>query len=435
MTLDARAEELLAAIAASHDDDAARLVFADHIADRWPAHAAWIVAQCSGNDSPELLAAFLDELPPCLRDQCRTQRGFFETWEWQLEARDFIALDPDVLYRLAPWCNAVALQAVEAIEEIAARMQRFEALAITASRIADPDALVSAPGLAHLRGLALRHMHIAPVFEALVRTTSFVALERLELGGRTDPGDLADRALRALGDAPFARTLRTLDVGGYQFRNLVETVARLPALRELDAVMSTIDARFATLSNRFTRLYADSCDIGDEAAVAIAASGVMSELEFLSALGNPWDAASCARFLSACGPLRELHCGVLGWHDAHVLGGAFGGMAARTSLEDLELTAELGPAGIRALAETDLPRLRHLALDDTTLRHGLLALVRAPFLRQLESLVIRPDGLSVSIAHALADALGEHTRLILMGPPDADARAALHERLGARLSG
>ena len=48
--MDARAEELLGAIARNPDDNEPRLAFAKHIEAEAPAHAALIVAQCRSWD-------------------------------------------------------------------------------------------------------------------------------------------------------------------------------------------------------------------------------------------------------------------------------------------------------------------------------------------------------------------------------------------------
>jgi hypothetical protein len=418
VTLDARAEELLHDIASSADDGP-RLVFADHIADRWPAHAAWIVAQCSGKEDPWLLTEFRAELPACLREHCRTRGGFFDLSHWQLEARDFVELDPDVLFRLAPWCNTITLQNVRDVNAVAARMRRFAALTITGD--VDPGTLATAPGLSHLRHLALRDMQVVPVFEDIVRTTSFVALERLQLYG-TDP--FPDDVFRRITSAPFARSLRTLEIEGCNFRDLYDALAGLPNLHELEAGGSAIDARFARLPQRFTWLGAGECGIDDDAALAIANSRVLGDLDYLSAASNAWSTEAFVHVLASCSVLRELSCG-RSRCGGRVLGEAFARIPARTTLETLFLVGSLGAEGARALAETELPALRYLVLADRAMGHGIDALVQAPFLRQLYYLSLPSDELTPDRARVLATNLGTEAWLRCEGPLVPEARDAL----------
>jgi uncharacterized protein (TIGR02996 family) len=163
--VDARSEELLRAIASNPDDNEPRLAFARHIAAEAPAHAALIVAQCTGVASPATVEAFLDELPAALHDvddddddpvpRFHPVRGFLELQRWQLEQRDFIELDPDVLFRIAPTCRSLRVQDVTDFDAIGARLRRFDTLLITSTHFdtATGQRLAAAKGFSHLREL------------------------------------------------------------------------------------------------------------------------------------------------------------------------------------------------------------------------------------------------------------------------------------------
>jgi uncharacterized protein (TIGR02996 family) len=384
--LDARAVELLDAIRAHPDDDAPRLVFADLIADRWPAHSAWIVAQCSGKDSPDLHAAFLAELPPFLR-HVTTRRGFVERSAWDLGTRDLRALDADDLLRLGPEISKVVLNAVGAVGEldaIAERLRRFEALAIhTQIPEAYARAFAAHPGFAQLRSLSIASTGITMVISALVRTTSFVGLERLRLDSIDH---IAARALRSLAKAPFAGSLRELDVSDNQIHGLAGILRVLPGLRELGAGGTPIDADFATLPHRFERLSLDDCRLTDQVASLIADAGIVSQLVALHARSNRWTSQGFARFIERCGPLREVAAGERSWATGAHVGAAL--VKHRDSLETLQLFHGFGAAGLRAFAACDFPRLRVLSIVEDTLGDGLDALAHAPFLPRLRALFL-----------------------------------------------
>src|SRR5689334_8184911 len=135
MTLDARAEALLHDIREHPDDDDVRLVFADHIADRWPAHAAWIVAECSGKETAALRDAFHAELPPLLRNLL-TRRGFVGLLRWRFQPRELLAIDADDLFRIAPTIDGIELHnslgTLAELDALVARLARFRAVSITA---------------------------------------------------------------------------------------------------------------------------------------------------------------------------------------------------------------------------------------------------------------------------------------------------------------
>jgi uncharacterized protein (TIGR02996 family) len=381
--LDARAEALLHAIRENPDDDGPRLVFADLIADRWPAHAAWIVAQCSGKHTVDLRAAFHAELPPFLR-RVHTRRGFVQDYAWDLGARDLLALDADDLLRLGPAITQLVLSdvgAVGSLDAIAARARRFDTLSIRAQiDEAYARAFAAHPGFAHLRSLAISTRKITKVLAAIVRTTSFVRLERLQLTG----DDIQARTLRTLAQAPFVASLRALDVSDNGIRGLAGALRVLPDLRELGAGGTPIDAEFATLPHRFEALSLDGCELTDEIATLVADAGMVSNLAVLGATSNRWTSHGFARFVMRCGPLREVAAGEPHWiPGAHVAAAL---VKHRESLEKLQLWHGFGAAGLRAFAACDFPRLLHLHIVEDGLDDGLVALAHAPFLSRLRSL-------------------------------------------------
>ena len=354
--LEGRAEALLLAIRAAPDDTATRLVFADHIAPRFPAHAAWIVAQCTGVEDPALEAAFRDELPEPLRELATT-RGFVRGATWQLEARDFVELHPDVLFRLSPFRTGIALQDATRYAAIAARMRRFDALTLVATHldVAGAHELATVDGLTHLRHLGFDHMRIDDEnLAVLLAATSFPVLESLSLSGQGNPVRFSIETLRRLPQATFASSLRSLDVSSCYLTDLVEVLRELPALRTLAATHSRLDASFATLPLRFERLNLDFCGIDDATAQAVARSRVLSQLQALSAIGNKWTCSGIHDVLASpnLGPLRELTLDVVGGDDGLLVSSALARSTARGTLERVVFSMmRLGDDAARVLAD------------------------------------------------------------------------------------
>jgi uncharacterized protein (TIGR02996 family) len=430
MTLDSRAEELLHAIAASPDDDGPRLVFADHIADQWPGHSAWIVAQCTGKSTPELEAAFRAELPERVRDIV-TRRGFGVS-VWQLAERDFVELDPDLLFRLAPTVNTLWLEKLEDVDAVAARMRRFECLGVretyfdaTCSR-----AFAHAAGLAHLRKLELREVDLNTILPEVFKKTAFIDLESLRLDAYDQM--LSPAVFAQIAGAPFAAKLRELEITWAELPDFVDVMPALPNLRVLDATANKVDARFAALSHRLTELHLCRCEIDDDVARALAASPVISELEDLSSYMNPWTPAGATALLNACPRLRRL---AIGTEDVRgELAAAFANMPARTTLESLLIDEAFGPIGARVLAETDLPALRKLYLpEDFTSPAGMHAAAQASFIPQLGLLSLYD--LDATSARALVQRLNDTAEVSVRRRIDQAAFDVLRERLGDRVQG
>jgi uncharacterized protein (TIGR02996 family) len=434
--LDDRAEELLQAIRAAPADDAPRLVFADHIATESPAHAAWIVAQCTGNDDPALLDAFRAELPEALRERIHTKRGFVETDRMQIEGRDFLDVHPDLLFRLAPFCTAITLQDAVRFDEIGRRMRRYDGLSVIGTHLpaADARALAQSPDLQHLLHFGIENTRIDDAILAeLLR--GFASLESLALDNG-HPGFSFETFL-AIRDAPFAGSLRTLELESCRFADLVEALRGLPNLRALTASGNPIDERFAALPHRFERLEINGCGIDDAVAGTLARAQVLSALRSLCAAGNPWTSEGIATVLASpnCGPLRVLRLAERAMENGQSVIAAVGRSPARATIEQFSMSGmQLGEPGVRALVESELPALWELSLINCDLgTDGVLALARAPFFTQLRWLVLDSRNFTERNVRDMAPLFGDATRVMLAGRISREIYEPLHARLGARL--
>jgi uncharacterized protein (TIGR02996 family) len=414
MNLDSRAVELLDAIRASPDDDAPRLVLADHIADRWPAHAAWIVAELSGKAAPELEQAFLDELPPALRTKETVfWRGFVDTDEWRVKAADIDSVDPDDLLRLAPECTKIRIEeGPRDFAAIAARVQRFEnvtlrniKLDVTAAR-----ALASTRGFAHLRALSLSEASVDDAsLGALFSDACFSNLEHFALFLFTSTWP-AWSTICTIADAPFAPSLRSFKFSGPNYADVVEIVALLPSLVELATFYNPIDTRIARVPRRLRALHMSS-SARDDVADALAASPVLLDATRIG-IHNRWSDAAAVRWLAsrAYGPLTDLELAF--YETVSVVRAVVESELPRT-LERLQVLTNSGTEGAALLAATTWPRLRDLDVDSFD-EEGIATLVRAPWLPQLRRLSIR-DNIEEPTAQRLAESLGPRARLEIDG--------------------
>jgi uncharacterized protein (TIGR02996 family) len=434
--MDARAEELLHAIRDSPDDDAPRLVFADHIADRWPAHAAWIVAELGGKATLELERAFRDELPPPLRTRATVfWRGFVDTEEWWLDASDLLALDPDELFRLAPACRRIRLEKPTNLPALASRVRRFDQLDLRTIKLdaASADALAAATDLAHLRGLTLSEAHVDDdALAVLFRDPCFRDLERFGLGLFTSAPP-AWRSICAIAHAPFVSSLRALELfaGPANYRDLVELVPALPALVELRSSGNTIDTRIARVPRRFDGLAIGMGRAGDDVADALAASTVLADATMFSAFTSAWTAAGTVRWLRSrsYGPLRELR---LGFCDEPGIVEALVDSELPRTLERLMLYTRFTADDVARFAGCAWPRLRELALEPVE-EHNVATLAAAPWIRNLERLALR-DSIDEPAARLLVERLGPRARLEIEGYMERWIFELLSERFGLRLT-
>jgi hypothetical protein len=411
-------------------------VFADHIADRWPAHAAWIVAELGGKATPELEQAFFDELPPPLRTrETAFWRGFVDTEEWRLDASDFLALDPDELFRLAPTCTQIRLDKPTDVPALGARMRRFDHLNLRTIKLdaAGARVLAGATGFAHLRGLMLSEADIDDeATGVLFRDACFHDLERFGLRLFTSAPP-AWSSMRAIANAPFAPSLRALELapGKADYRDLVELVPELPALVELRSSGNTIDTRIAHIPRRLDGLALGLSRTGDDVADALAASSVLADATMFSSLSTRWTADGTVRWLRSrsYGPLRELRHGFC---ESPTVVDALVESELPRSVERLTLFTMFTPDAVARFADCAWPRLRELVLEPVE-EENVATLAAAPWMRHLDRLALR-DSIDEPAARLLVERLGPRTRLEIDGYMERWIFELLRARFGRRLT-
>lgn len=400
--MEARSEELLRAIATHPDDNAPRLAFAQHVAGDLPAHAALIVAQCAGNDDRTFVAAFLDELPELLRDRIEPVRGFADRDAWHFEERDFVELDPDVLFRVAPACTRLTLQDVSDFAACGARLARFDTLQITSTLFdnATGRRFAAASGFAHLTALAFDPRHLddetlAAIYDRLP------ALERVK-----DRPPM--RLLEILRRAPCAPALRTLSLeGDVDLRGFT-------GLRDLDVMRGTFDTDFAELPNRFHELVFMGCTFTRGLCAAINESRTFSKLRTLELQFSGPRAFGIALLASpACGPIRKLALCDRDVDDPVPLVQAVGNLVG--SLEDLELDLAMTDDAFQILATTPFAHLHWLAITTPLTPAAARSLAAAPWIHGLRGLTFDVSRLDDASAVALAGALAPACHKMLHG--------------------
>jgi uncharacterized protein (TIGR02996 family) len=421
--VDARSEELLRAIAANPADNEPRLAFAEHIASESPAHAAMIVAQCTGKASRAELEAFVDELPAVLRgldldnnddddapgQGFRPVRGFLELAHWVLEQRDFVEVDPDVLFRIAPTCKGLLLQDVSDFDAVGARLRRFEALRITSTHFDNATGLrlAAAQGFSHLRELRFDANYLDDTTLSAIYDTLPV-LEQLSVGSRRNASSELD-ALRHTACARGARELtyfgasgEVLDLGGFS------------AVRDLTAHICSLDAGFAALPNRFHALTFYTTTFTADFRAALNESRTFSKLRALALVGSgPREALLGLLASPGFGPLRSLHVNDNEVEDVGYLVQALGNLVG--SLEELHFDLETSEDALRTLAQTPFTRLYWLALKAPITPGAAHALATAPWIHGLRSFDFDVSLLDDASAVALAGALSPDCQKTLRG--------------------
>jgi uncharacterized protein (TIGR02996 family) len=419
--LDARAEELLRAIARDPDDNAPRLAFAAHIEAAAPAHAALIVAQCSGNNDPELVEAFRAELPEPLREHVELDelevpeafgpvRGFVERERWAFDEPDLLAIDPDVLFRIAPSCTVIHVRDVTDFDAVGARIRRFDSLAFYRTHIDSAAArrLAAARGLGHLREIELDTTWIDD--EALFELyQALPALERLKLEEREASKPLLLDVVRR---TACARNIRELEISGSVDRRVLD-LRGFSALRNLRASYVALDAGFATLPNRFHAVDLGQCDLTGGLRAELHESRVFSKLRELTLLGNDAQAETVVLLLASphCGPLRSISLSE--WGDLGspktsrtnqvYLAQALGNVAS--SLEQLTTYGWMEDAAQQALGPIPFTRLAWLDMSEPLTPGAAHALAAAPWIRGLRELAFDISLLDEASARALAKAI------------------------------
>ena len=279
--LDDRARSLLDEIRAHPDDNAPRLVLADHLASSFPEHTAVIVAQCAGDADEAIVKAFLATLPEWLNRYNTPTRGFLEDIRY-LEAGDFVTADPDLLYRVSPMFRSVELQyASPHIAQLVTLpwLTRFVDLSFCDTYIS----LIPAQQLARCKHLdQLEHLGLWSTglgdeeLQAIAGGTAFPRLQSIDIGHHRDDMSYTIEGVRALGDAAFASTLRVLSMTNrWLGDDVIAVVARLPALVGLDLTNGNLtdDGARALLAlpNEWTSLSLGGNDFGESMTQAMTA--------------------------------------------------------------------------------------------------------------------------------------------------------------------
>lgn len=280
--LDARARTLLDEIIANPEDNAPRLVLADHLASAFPEHTALIVAQCTGTEDHEVRDDFLATLPGWLtRHHDTPVRGFLDGVRY-VEARDFVHADPDLLHRVAPTCRQIELQyASELIAQLVTlpQLAHYTELGFTDTyfRLAQIKQLARCRHLDALEHLGMWNTGLDDDdLQALCSGTAFPRLSSLDIGHHRDNMSYGLDGMRALADAPFARSLRCLVMHNRWLGDeIVEILARLPALDYLDlegGSLTDAGARaLLDLPNAWSTLRLANNDIGEAMQAAFTA--------------------------------------------------------------------------------------------------------------------------------------------------------------------
>jgi uncharacterized protein (TIGR02996 family) len=414
--LDARAIVLLHEIRAAPEDDGPRLVFADHVAARYPEHAELIVAQCRGLPDADVRARFDATLPEDQRDR-RFERGF-ATDRCDCPAETFLA-HHELLFRINPANGALSLQYASGhVAQLAMSpaLRRYTDVRFYDTYLHDGAAaqLARSPHLGQLAYLGLRDTSLDDdMLRAILTSRAYPRLTGLDLGNIREGQDYTLAGLEALPDALFAGALRSLDLDRMWFDDeVVEVIARLPALVELSLSSSRLgDAgmtAFAALPQRFTSLRLDDCGFGEAGAVALAASPVLSAVTYLDLEGNELGERGHVALVRSphLGPLRTF---TLARSRASAeVARAIAASNLRHTLEDLNLSrAAIGADGAVALATTGFARLARLGLHGNRIEdRGAVALIESPVMATLRWL----DLSSNDVGDATARALLRHAR-------------------------
>jgi uncharacterized protein (TIGR02996 family) len=341
-------DRLLAAICAAPDDDAPRLAYADWLqASGDPDQAEFIRAQIAvahahaGRGSepvpPELPARVKAlerqhgrRFAGVIADRARDysfKRGLVEQIRVDVVT---LAQHADALLGSAP-VRSLAIAPLEDEEE-GAPFELIEQLAACPhlARVREIDASEGTLGDADGEGKRLA---------ALLTSPYLTALEKLVLGSD--------------GTAETAQAI-------------AEAHERLPSLHTL-----MFEAPLG------------SCHVGDEGAVALAASPLCAQLEVLAIAGSGLGPRGAGALASAFHRLRELYLTAT-WYETNPIGpeGARA-LANATGLSNLHVMdlsgAGIGDEGLEALATASwLPALRELNLGDNNVTdYGVLALARS----------------------------------------------------------
>lgn len=359
MPPDPRERALLTEILANPDDDAPRMVYADHCEERGDdARASLIRAQLRAAD----------------RTLSEAEREAAQEAAAQIEEIHGARLAGDLARRVSRW-----------------RFERGFVSAVTA------DLLTFAAQLEALRAMAP------------------IETWTLEHGDDDIATELRVEAATRLAATPQLAAIRAIDaaLGSFSAAPLAALLAS-PHLAKLFSLVLGIDASARSIALiaaaplpglRVLRCFAEFASVGDRGAMVLASSALWPQLEVLELWGCAIGAAGVAALCAAANPqLRHLAIGATAYASNSL--GAIGASALASArwpaLEILELPgARLGDDGVAALAGAPwLAQVARLSLDDNAIGgRGLAALAGA---RALEELSIDDNPVSEVALASLA---------------------------------
>jgi uncharacterized protein (TIGR02996 family) len=308
------------------------------------------------------------------------------------------------------------------------------------------DQLARSGALKNLRELDISESgHEDDLLHHLARCPEWPSLESLDIHKAWFTPD----GLRALASAPILGTLRDLNLERCNLRTsglieLLRPPGRLSGLRELnlcenDLSTQVIRALAECPFQRLERLNLSFNDLETPAIRAIANSERMSNLRsldlgFNSSLG---DAAAAALAKSPhLGNLVALDLGSWSLKARGVKALISAPWMEHVARLDLSYFTAAGPRGLQALAEADLPGLRHFSLGCSELTdEGLSVLLRASWIPRLLHLSLWNNRLTAEGARQLVEAPLEGLRTLHVNKNRIDdpGKALLQQRFGSRV--
>lgn len=423
-TLDEPIVALLHEVHRAPEDDGPRLVLADLFAERFPAHAELIVAQCTHPTRSKRAAVkrFLATLPRRVTLRGSPTRGFFEPWRF--DAAEF-ARDPDLFFRIAPSDGLLLTDATLSIERLVDQpaLDRYRTLDLHQTRLDRyaAEAIGTCAQLSRLHDLRLVDTDLEDdALRALVEDAAFSQLARLDLTNTDTWQHFTVDGFRAVASAPFAGSLEALGLqraGRGNGDGIAATLSAFPSLRDLDLSTAWVsDAGgvqlFETCS-LLQRLVLDTNNLALGAAVALARRHGAS-LRSLSLKRNMLGTAGVIALATSMPTLEvlaledTLEAGI----DADAVQAIVAGSLANT-LHGLGVgNTRIGVAGVAALCRTSFPRLRTLSLQRLDLTdESAVEVAGAPFLPQLQALSLDASGIGDRGARALCTARWEPRHL------------------------
>jgi uncharacterized protein (TIGR02996 family) len=424
-----QADAFLDAIRDAPDDDAPRLIFADWLDDHGDGdRAAFLRAQVRlarlapegpdrldlEDEADDLLRRhpeWAERLPEVAR-AWELRRGFLESVT--LTGGTFLSY-ASTLFAAFPLRDVCFVSAGRQVAHLARspHLARVESLAFRCNPLASGEPpsdrdlrdLFASPHLGRLTALDLSCCGVGwPAMQALLDSPLLARLKRLDLGGNVG---IADRAVRHLAQAPAARSLEVLRLGGAAITTVglldLFTAPCLTGLTHLDLAGCGSAGRVPTASLAVT-------------AVGKPLPPRLTNLNLNAVL--PAQAALALAQSPHVAQLTALHLG--GAEAGDALAVALAESPRLAALKVLDLSHDkLGPAGAQALAEVlALAGLAELRLDNNKLRDtGAKALADSPHLKALTTLDLARNGIGGPGLQALVGSpnLARLTTLILSG--------------------